>query len=83
MRGMNFYMNILVTLNANYLNALIIMLKSLAISNKRRTFDVYVMNNSLTEDNIKYLENNTLKNVNIIDLKIYDKQLDKAPITKR
>lgn len=76
-------MNILVTLNANYLDVLIVMLKSLAISNKRRTFDVYVMNNSLTQDNIEYLNKNTLKNINIIDLKVHDKELDKAPITKR
>lgn len=76
-------MNILVTLNSNYLNVLTVMLKSLAISNKRRKFDVYVMNESLNEKDIHYLKENTLKNINIIDLKISDKELDKAPVTKR
>lgn len=76
-------MNILVTLNANYLDVLIVMLKSLAYNNKYKKFDVYVMNNTLTEDNINYLKENTLKNINIIDIKVEDKELDKAPITKR
>lgn len=76
-------MNILVTLNSNYLNVLIVMLKSLAVSNKYKKFDVYVMNNSLTEQDINYLKDNTFKNINIIDLKVNDTELDKAPVTKR
>lgn len=76
-------MNILVTLNANYLNVLVVMLKSLAVSNLHRRFDVYVMNDKLTNENIEFLKKNTLKNINIIDLKVSDKTLDKAPITKR
>jgi len=76
-------MNILVTLNSNYLNVLVVMLKSLAYSNKHQKFDVYVMNESLTEKDIEYLKENTMKNINIIDLKIYDKELEKAPVTKR
>lgn len=76
-------MNILVTLNSNYLDVLVVMLKSLAFSNKHRKFDVYVMNDSLTLKEIEYLEETTLKNINIIDLKVKDKVLDKAPVTKR
>ena len=76
-------MNILVTLNSNYLNVLVVMLKSLAYSNKHRKFDVYVMNESLSEKDIVFLKENTLKNINIIDLKINDKELNKAPVTKR
>lgn len=76
-------MNILVTLNSNYLSILIVMLKSLAINNKYRKFDVYVMNNSLSDEDIYYLKNNTLKNINIIDLKISNDEFDDAPITKR
>lgn len=76
-------MNILVTLNSNYLNVLIVMLKSLAYSNKHRKFDVYVLNESLTKKDIEYLKENTMKNINIIDLKIKDKELDNAPVTKR
>ena len=76
-------MNILVTLNSNYLEVLVVMLKSLAVSNKHINFDVYVMNNSLTKEDIIFLEENTLKNINIIDLKVNDGHLDKAPVTKR
>lgn len=76
-------MNILVTLNSNYLNVLIVMLKSLAYNNKHQKFDVYVMNESLTEKDIEYLKENTMKNINIIDLKINDKELEEAPVTKR
>lgn len=76
-------MNILVTLNAGYLKVLVVMLRSLAISNKHSKFDVYVMNTSLTGEDISYLKDNTLNNINIINLKISDKFLDKAPVTKR
>lgn len=41
------------------------------------------MNNSLTSKDIGYLKENTLKNINIIDLKVSDKELEKAPVTKR
>lgn len=76
-------MNILVTINANYLDTLIVMLKSLAHSNKHRKFDVYVMNDSLTFEDIKYLKANTSHNINIIDLKVSDQELDQAPVTSR
>lgn len=76
-------MNILVTLNSNYLNVLVVMLKSLAVNNKHRKFDVYVMNDSLSVQNIVFLKENVLKNINIIDLKITDEELNKAPVTKR
>jgi len=76
-------MNILVTLNSGYLKVLVVMLKSLATSNKHKKFDVYVMNTSLTEKDIEYLKDNSLKNISIIDLKVNDKFLDKAPVTKR
>jgi len=76
-------MNILVTLNSNYLEQLIVMLKSLAYNNKHKKFDIYVMNNSLTKKDIAYLKENVMHNINIIDLKINDKELNKAPITKR
>lgn len=76
-------MNILVTLNSNYLDVLVVMLKSLAHSNKHKKFDVYVMNESLSIKDIEYLKENTMKNINIIDLKVNDKELEKAPVTKR
>ena len=59
------------------------MLKSLAYNNKKTKFDVYVMNSSLTEENLTHLRENTFKNINIIDLKVDNKELSKAPVTKR
>lgn len=76
-------MNILVTLNSNYLKVLVVMLKSLAHSNKYKKFDVYVMNDSLTKKDIEYLKENSFKNINIIDLKVSDKEFNKSPVTKR
>lgn len=76
-------MNILVTLNKNYLNVLVVMLKSLSINNKRRKFDIYVMNDSLSDSDILYLKNNTLKNINIIDLKIDKNEFVDSKVTKR
>lgn len=76
-------MNILVTLNSNYLKVLVVMLKSLAISNNHKKIYVYVMNTSLTDKDINYIKENTLNNIFIIDLKVKDSKLDKAPITKR
>ena len=76
-------MNILVTLNSNYIKVLVVMLKSLAYNNKHKKIDVYVMNSSLTTGDIEYLKNNVMKNINVIDLKVSDKELNDAPITKR
>ena len=76
-------MNILVTLNAGYINVLVVMLKSLAYNNKRKKIDVYVMNSSLTEKEITFIKNNVMKNINIIDLKVSKDELNDAPITKR
>lgn len=76
-------MNILVTLNANYLKPLIVMLKSLGYNNRRKKFDVYVMNNSLSDMDIEFIRDNVLKNINIIDLKVSDTEFGDAPVTKR
>lgn len=76
-------MNILVTLDSNYIEVLIVMLKSLAINNKNYSFDVYVMNENLTKKEVEHLRKNTFKNINIIDLKVKDDEFNKAPTTKR
>lgn len=46
-------MNILVTLNRGYLYQLCVMLSSLIKSNPDTEFDVYVMNASLTEADLR------------------------------
>lgn len=76
-------MNILVTINANYIKVLVVMLKSLAYNNRHKKIDVYVMNSALNKDDIKYLCDNVMKNINIIDLKVSDDLLRNAPVTKR
>ena len=47
--------NILATLNSNYLKPLKIMLKSLFFNNRKLDFAIYVMHSSLTEDEIRDL----------------------------
>jgi len=49
-------MNILVTLNSNYLKPLKIMLKSLFFNNPEEHFDIYLMHSSLTPDELNDLE---------------------------
>ena len=43
-------MNLLVTLDSNYVNPLVVLLKSLMITNPENEFDLYVAHSSLTED---------------------------------
>ncbi len=49
-------MNILVTLNSNYLNPLKVMLKSLFINNPKEKFNIYIMHSSLTAEELQDLE---------------------------
>ena len=49
-------MNILVTLNSNYLRPLKVMLKSLFLNNPGEKFTIYLMHSSLTDDELKDLE---------------------------
>ena len=48
-------MNILVTLNSNYLRPLKVMLKSLFLNNPGEKFTIYLMHSSLTDDELKDL----------------------------
>ena len=76
-------MNILVTLNSGYIDVLCVMLKSLLISNPDTTFDVYVMNSSLTDSDFEkvktYLHNH--KRIILHDIKIHPGKLADAPTT--
>lgn len=49
-------MNVLVTLNAAYIHPLKVMLTSLFYNNPGRTFDIYLMHSSLTEEDIAGLD---------------------------
>ena len=48
-------MNILVTLNSNYLNPLKVMLKSLFLNNPKESFNIYVMHSSLTDEELRQI----------------------------
>lgn len=53
-------MNILITLNSNYIYPLKVMLKSLFLNNEEETFDIYLMHSSLKTEEVndirKYIE---------------------------
>ncbi|WP_058486732.1 glycosyltransferase family 8 protein [Defluviitalea phaphyphila] len=50
-------MNILVTLNSNYIKPLKVMLKSLFINNQGESFTIYLMHSSLTDEEIEDIKN--------------------------
>lgn len=77
-------MNILVTLNSNYVGPLTVMLKSLMKSNPYGKFDLYVAHSSLTDLDFKAIENSTdRKRVTVHPIMIDSALLEKAPVLKR
>ncbi|MBB6215868.1 lipopolysaccharide biosynthesis glycosyltransferase [Anaerosolibacter carboniphilus] len=48
-------MNILVTLNSNYIKPLRVMLNSLLVNNPEESFDIYIMHSSLTDKDLNYI----------------------------
>lgn len=76
-------MNILVTLDKNYLNPLIVMINSILKSNKDIYLKLYIMNSCLTSDDFIYINSFFEKRLEIIDIKINNKMLRDAPITDR
>ncbi|MDU1350005.1 glycosyltransferase family 8 protein [uncultured Clostridium sp.] len=77
-------MNILVTLNSNYIRQLVIMLYSILESNKDAKLNVYIAHKKLTKDDFNYIERFLNKNrCKIIPVEINDEILKNAPITKR
>ena len=74
-------MNILVTLDKNYLPPLKVMLFSMYTNNPKTSFDIYVMHDSLTKKDISELNQTASKfNSKIIDVKIEESQFSKAPV---
>jgi len=73
-------MNILVTLDKNYLPPLKVMLFSLYTNNLKTKFDIYVMHESLSKQDINELSRTAIKfNSKIIEVKIDESQFSKAP----
>ena len=77
-------MNILVTLNSNYLMPLCTMLRSLVKSNGSEKIDLYVAHSSLTESDFEKI-NLAIQggNINVIDIKLDDDLFADAPFKKR
>lgn len=73
-------MNILVTINRNYLSLLLTMLNSLTINNKTSKIDVYCVANDLSESDFQDFKKD---NLTIHLINFHDEILDLAPTSKR
>jgi len=77
-------MNILVTLDANYIPQLIIMMKSILKSNSNTNFNTYIVHKGLTDENFKQLnEGVNDSRCGFISIVIEDELLKDAPVTDR
>lgn len=76
-------MNVLVTIDANYADALIAMLKSLVSSN-REEFDIYIAHSSLTCEDINYIKNSVAcRRIILHPIKINSELFNNAYFAKR
>ncbi|HBV87150.1 MAG TPA: glycosyltransferase family 8 protein [Desulfosporosinus sp.] len=77
-------MNVLVTLNSNYLSQLVVMLTSLIKSNPRIHFFVYIAHTSLTRQDFAFIDQYVNTSIcTIVDIKISTDMFSDAPITRR
>ncbi len=77
-------MNILVTLDSNYIEQLIVMLTSLTVSNPKENFHVYIAHSTLNEDDFYTIKNCIITSrCNIIDIKVPPSMFADAPVTER
>lgn len=77
-------MNILVTLNSNYIVPLCVMLKSLMVSNPNGNFDLYVAHSSLTDEDFNKINKSIdPERVKVHSAFITPDLLEGAPILKR
>ncbi len=73
-------MNILVTLNSNYIKPLKVMLKSLFINNKSM-FNIYIMHSNISDDEILELEEFVTENgSSLFSAKVGDELFSEAPV---
>lgn len=74
-------MNILVTLNSNYIKPLKVMLKSLFMNNKDEHFDLYLMHTTLSEEELENLDAYiTSHESRLFIIKIDDEYFKDAPV---
>ncbi len=77
-------MNILVTLNSNYIIPLCVMLKSLMVSNPEASVDLYVAHSSLTEKDFDLIDRSIDKNRVVVHPILIDADILKdAPVLER
>jgi len=74
-------MNILVTLNSNYIKPLKVMLKSLFLNNAEDKFCIYVMHSRLSDDEVADIQNFVAANGSSSKIiRIDDKVFENAPV---
>lgn len=77
-------MNILVTLDSNYVFPLTVLLKSLMITNSESEFDIYVAHSSLTEEDFEKIKSAAdLSRTRIHQILVSAGILENAPVLKR
>lgn len=77
-------MNILVTLDSNYVGPLTVLLKSLMITNPNNSFDLYVAHSSLTEEDfIKIRRATDPQRTRVHSVTVSPGILEHAPVLKR
>lgn len=75
--------NLLVTLDSNYIYALTVMLRSLKATNPDTKFDIYVAHSSLKEEDFKKIEENINENMVIHPIFISEEYFANAPTLSR
>ena len=77
-------MNILVSLDSNYIKQVKVMLTSLQIENQKEEFYVYVLNSKLTSGDIENIKRCAdINRTKIFDIKVPDSMFTNVPITDR
>ena len=74
-------MNILVTINSQYITQLNILLNSIQKSNKNEKFDIYILNRDLNKKQIEEIKKGLgLEKFHINDIKINEKEISDLPV---
>lgn len=77
-------MNILVTINKDYIKQLNVLLKSIELSNKKDRFDIYLFHKSLTELEIDKVKNGLdMERFCIISIQIPQSEIDTFPVYQK
>lgn len=77
-------MNILITLDSNYVKPLCVMLRSLIKAHPEKHIDIYAINKSLTGKDFEFISSKLESDRYVIhDIKIDDRMLESAPVTER